>query len=301
MTDRILNLYRSQIPVKHLALLICAVRGSYYRRRANVAKPKARAPREERTLVALLHRICAQETGYGYRRVTVELQHQGHNINHKHVLRLMRQEKLLWRVRKRFKAATTDSRHRLHIYPNLLETLVVRHPNQAWVADITYIDCGKDGFGYLAVVLDVYTRTCVGWSLQPYLDTRLTLEALQQALARRMSPRVHHSDRGRQYAAGEYTTMLKANQIRISMSRAGNPYDNAIAESFFKTLKTEEVNLQEYASVEEARRSINEYIRNRYNQSRLHSSLGYRSPRAFETAYHRRRIFTLKTQKRVSP
>jgi putative transposase len=301
MTDRILDLYRSQIPVKHLAFLICAVRGSYYRRRAKVVRPQAHSPRDERTLAALLHRICAQETGYGYRRVTLELHNRGHKINRKHVLRLMRQEKLLWRVRKRFKAATTDSRHRLRIYPNLLESLVVRHPNHVWVADITYIDCGKDTFGYLAVVLDVYTRMCVGWSLQPYLDTRLTLEALQQALARRVPPRVHHSDRGRQYASEEYTKVLKAHQIRISMSRAGNPYDNAIAESFFKTLKTEEVNLQEYASIEEARRSIDEYIRIRYNQRRLHSSLGYQSPRAFETAYHQRRIFTLKTKKRVSP
>lgn len=301
MTDRLLSLHRSHIPLKRLALLSCAVRGSYYRRlkKSTGVLPHPRG--NERTVVATLHRICAQETGYGYRRVTVCLQQQGYKINHKHVLRLMRQERLLWRPRRRFKVATTDSRHMLRVYPNLLETLLIRKPNQAWVSDITYIDCGRDRFGYLAVVLDAYSRCCVGWSVQTYLDSRLTLGALQQALAKRTPPRVHHSDRGRQYAAEEYTTLLRSHKVHISMSRSANPYDNAIAESFFKTLKTEEVNLQEYASVDEARRAIDDYIGNRYNQRRLHSSLGYATPKAFETAYQQQRIHTLGLRKSVSP
>jgi transposase InsO family protein len=189
----------------------------------------------------------------------------------------------------------------LRVYPNLLESLAVRRLNQVWVSDITYITCGKDRFGYLAVVLDAHSRYCVGWSLQPYLDTRLTLEALQRALGKRRSPLVHHSDRGKQYASHEYTDLLKAHKVRVSMSRPGNPYDNARAESFFKTLKTEEVDLQEYASLDQARCSIREYIENRYNQRRLHSSLGYRSPKAYETAYLKHRITTLNSRKCVSP
>jgi transposase InsO family protein len=182
-----------------------------------------------------------------------------------------------------------------------METLVVWRPNQAWVSDITYIPCGTDRFAYLAVILDAYSRSCVGWSVQTYLDTRLTLEALQHALASRTPPAVHHSDRGRQYACREYTGLLRTRKIRISMSRSGNPYDNALAETFFKTLKTEEVDLQEYGTLQEARASIGAYIENRYNQRRLHSSLGYRSPRAFETAYYKHRISALDLGKTVSP
>jgi hypothetical protein len=139
MTDQLLSEYRSQLPLKHLAKLCGAVRTSYYRR---VARPRRRVETrvvDDRPLIATLHRICAQETGYGYRRVTVRLQQQGHKINHKRVLRLMRQERLLWRPRRHFKTATTDSRHSFRVYPNLMETLIVRRPNQAWVSDITYI------------------------------------------------------------------------------------------------------------------------------------------------------------------
>lgn len=300
MTDRLLSEHRCELPLKHLAKLCGAVRTSYYRRlmRPRVTVRSRRC--DDRPMIAWLHRICAQETGYGYRRVTLCMQERGHKINHKRVLRLMRQEKLLWRPRRRFKLATTDSRHVLKVYPNVLETLAVRRLNQVWVSDITYIHCGRDQFGYLAVVLDAHSRYCVGWSLQPYLDTRLTLEALQQALGTRTPPLVHHSDRGKQYASGEYTGLLKAHKVRVSMSRPGNPYDNAQAESFFKTLKTEEVDLQDYGSIEEARRSIQDYIENRYNKRRLHSSLGYTSPGAFETAYHKHRINSLSSRKSVS-
>ena len=299
MTDRLLKEHRSQLPLKALAELCGAVRTSYYRRLARSRETRPVPRCDDRPLVHRLHQICGQETGYGYRRVTLHLHDEGHKINHKRVLRLMRQEQLLWRPHRRFKPGTTDSRHDLKLYPNLLESIEVKKLNQAWVSDITYVPCGKDSTCYLAVVLDATSRNCLGWSLQPYLDTRLTKEALQSALAKRRSPQVHHSDRGMQYASEEYTRLLKAHNVQISMSRPGNPYDNAKAESFFKTLKTEEVDLQDYASVDQARRSIRDYI-TRYNQRRLHSSLGYLSPEAFEAAYYKNRISTLGSRKCVS-
>ena len=301
MTDRLLSEYRSQLPLKRMTMLCGAVRGSYYRR---LQRPAGRATvrgRDDRGVIAGLHRICAQETGYGYRRVTLRLRGLGYNINHKHVLRLMRQEKLLWRPRRHFKAATTDSRHGFKVYPNVLRSLIVRRLNQVWVSDITYIHCGYDRFAYLAVVLDAYSRRCVGWALQGYLDTRLTVEAVQRALHSRIPPLVHHSDRGRQYASDDYIEVLKAHRVQISMSRAGSPYDNAVAESFFKTLKTEEVNLQHYGSLEEATQSIHDYIENRYNQRRLHSSLGYLPPAVYETTLPQHRIRSLKPRQTVSP
>lgn len=301
MTDRLLSEYRSRLPLKHLTLLCGAVRGSYYRRLKRPADMARGRTRDYRSIIAWLHRICAHETGYGYRRVTLHLQRLGYDINHKCVLRLMRQEKLLWRPRPRFKTATTDSRHALKVYPNMLKSLVVRMLNQVWVSDITYIHCGHDRLCYLAVVLDAYSRRCVGWALRGYLDTRLTLEAIQRALHSRVPPVVHHSDRGRQYASDEYIEVLKAHRVRISMSRAGSPYDNALAESFFKTLKTEEVSLQLYASIKEARQSISNYIENRYNRHRLHSSLGYVDPATYETALPQHRIRTLSPRQPVSP
>jgi transposase InsO family protein len=300
MTDELLCAYRSRLPLKHLTNLCGAVRTSHYRRLKNSRAPIRDARRAEPTLLARMQEICEEETGYGYRRVTMQLQHEGHNINHKRVLRLMRQERLLCQVHPRFTPPTTDSQHSLKVYPNLLKTMDVGKPNQAWVSDITYVPCGRDRFGYLAVVLDAGTRRCIGWSLERYLDTRLTLQAVQQALKVRQPPRVHHSDRGRQYASQEYTQLLKAHKVRISMSRSGNPYDNAVAESFFKTLKTEEVYLQRYDSLQEARRAIAHYIENRYNRHRLHSSLGYMTPRDFETTYYKHRINTRTSRKSVS-
>lgn len=301
MTDRLLSEYRSRLPLKRMTMLCGAVRGSYYRRLKRPGGDTQVRCRDDRSIIAGLHRICAQETGYGYRRVTLRLRGLGYNINHKRVLRLMRLEKLLWRPRPRFTPATTDSRHGFMVYPNVLKSLIVRRLNQVWVSDITYIHCGHDRFGYLAVVLDAFSRRCVGWALQGYLDTRLTLEAIQRALHSRMPPLVHHSDRGRQYASDEYIAVLKAHKVRISMSRAGCPYDNAVAESFFKTLKTEEVNLQYYGSLEEAKQSISSYIENRYNPRRLHSSLGYVAPVAYETALPQRRVRTLSSRQSVSP
>ncbi len=222
---------------------------------------------------------------YGYRRMTVQLQAEGVQINGKRVLRIMREADLLC-TQKRRAVGTTDSRHGLAVYPNLYRGQAPTVPNRVWVADITYVGLAGGGWTYLAAILDVCSRRVVGWELSHRLTGELTLAALDRALeARRPEPGcIHHSDRGVQYAAREYTERLAANGLRISMSRPGNPYDNAHAESFFKTLKVEEVYLKEYGSAEEARTEIGRFIENVYNTQRLHSALGYTSPSQFEQA-----------------
>jgi putative transposase len=229
-----------------------------------------------------MQRIALQWPAYGYRRVHVELRNQGWEVNHKRVLRLMRVDNLLcWRRRKFI--LTTDSKHGLAIYPNLAKDMVLTRINQLWIADITYIRLQVE-FVYLAVLLDAFSRRCLGWAVQRTLEAALALEALRMALRQR-HPRpglVHHSDRGAQYASGDYTALLRKQGIEISMSRRGNVYDNARAESFIKTLKYEEVYRTEYRNLEEAKASIQEFLEKIYNQERLHSALGYRPPREFE-------------------
>jgi transposase InsO family protein len=194
----------------------------------------------------------------------------------------MREDNLLC-LRKRSFVRTTDSAHAWAVYPNLLPTLRVNGLDQLWVADITYVRLPQE-FVYLAVLLDAYSRRCIGWALERYLDAELALAALRMALATRVlrPGLVHHSDRGVQYAAQAYTNLLKAHGIRGSMSRTGNPYDNAQAESFIKTLKYEEVHLFEYQNFVEARERIGQFIEEVYNEKRLHSALGYRPPAEFE-------------------
>ena len=219
---------------------------------------------------------------YGYRRLTAELHRQGIPANHKRVLRLMREDNLLC-LRKRHFILTTDSRHSLTIYPNLVPELTLTSINQLWVADITYIRLLRE-FVYLAVILDAYSRRCIGWALEPYLEAELAVEALRMALAtRKVEPDlVHHSDRGVQYASSVYTDLLKEHGIRISMSRTGNPYDNAQAERFMRTLKYEEVYLFEYETMAEARARIRHFLEEVYNQKRLHSAIGYLPPAEYE-------------------
>jgi len=229
-----------------------------------------------------IQRIALQWPAYGYRRVQVELRRQGWEVNHKRVLRLMRADNLLCLRRRKF-ILTTDSKHGLRIYPNLAKDMMLTRINQLWIADITYIRLQVE-FVYLAVLLDAFSRRCIGWALQRSLEATLALEALRQALRqRRPGPGlVHHSDRGVQYASLDYTARLKQHGIRISMSRRGNVYDNARAESFMKTLKYEEVYRTEYRDLEEAKTSIKEFLEKIYNQERLHSALGYRPPVEFE-------------------
>lgn len=229
-----------------------------------------------------MQKVALESSAYGYRRVTAELQRRGFAINHKRVLRMMREDNLLC-VRQRAFVVTTDSRHNLPVYPNLAREMRPASVNHLWVADITYIRLRTE-FVYLAVVLDAFSRRVIGWALGRTLEAELAVTALRMAfMERQPAPGlVHHSDRGVQYASHDYTGMLKQQQAVISMSRKGNPYDNAACESFMKTLKYEEVYRNEYRDFSEARACIGEFIESVYNQKRLHSALGYLSPAEFE-------------------
>jgi putative transposase len=229
-----------------------------------------------------IQKIALEFPAYGRRRIRAELRNRGWVVNQKRVQRIMREDNLLC-MRKRKFVITTDSRHGLPVYPNLARNLVLSGVNQLWVADITYIRLETE-FVYLAVILDAFSRRVIGWALDATLEADLTLAALQMALEeRRPGPGlVHHSDRGVQYAAGDYTDLLKQHGIEISMSRRGNPYDNALCESFMKTLKSEEVYRQEYRDRTDARASLQHFLERVYNQKRLHSALQYQSPERFE-------------------
>lgn len=229
-----------------------------------------------------IQRIALEWPSYGRPRITAELRCQGWIVNPKRVYRLMREDNLLC-VRKRKFVVTTDSGHGRKVYPKLARDMVVTDLDQLWVADITYIRL-REEFVFLAVILDACSRRVIGWALDRTLADDLTLTALRMALARRtVQPGlVHHSDRGSQYASGDYTDLLKAYRISISMSRKGNPWDNAGCESFMKTLKYEEVHRNEYRDLVEARASIQNFVEKVYNERRLHSALGYLPPAEFE-------------------
>jgi len=249
-------------------------------------------PGEEAETVVLrdaIERIVLEFPGYGYRRVTQVLRRDGWRVNHKRVLRLMREESLLCHLKRRF-TVTTDSRHAFASYPNLLRGSPLQGLNQAWVADITYIRLPTT-FCYLAAILDAWSRRCVGWELSLWIDTDLTLAALERAIAGRdpAPGLIHHSDHGVQYASTRYVDRLEAIGAQISMAAMGNVYENALAESFFATLKREEVYLREYRTVAAAEANLEHFIDDVYNHKRLHSSLGYRSPSEFETCFDQER------------
>lgn len=255
---------------------------SFYRYR-QAASPLQAAG--ERAVRQAIQEIALELPSYGHRPMTAELQRRNFPVGRDRVLRYMREDNLLCRPRRAF-TATTDSNHPLKVFPNLARELVVNDVDQLWVADITYIRLPRE-FVYLAVLLDAFSRRVIGWALERHLMTELTLQALQMALATRVVKPglMHHSDQGKQYCAAEYVSLLIKHQIRISMSRTGNPYDNAKAERFMRTIKYEEVYLADYQTLAEARASIKRFIEEVYNRKRLHSALGYRPPVEFEQLF----------------
>jgi putative transposase len=239
---------------------------------------------EEMKLKNEIHAIAIDFPRYGYRRITIELHRRGFEVNQKVVYELMRIDNLLC-IKKQFVPKTTDSEHNLPVYPNLARDIVIVGINQLWAADITYIRLVRE-FIYLAVIIDVFSRKCIGWKLGRDIDAKLALSALDMALVDRkdmgISDLIHHSDQGVQYASWNYVNRLKEYGINISMSRRGNPYDNAFAESFIKTLKYEEVYLWEYETFDEAHKNIKKFLEVVYNKKRVHSSIGYVTPEEFE-------------------
>ncbi len=248
----------------------------YYQKKEDSANAQ-----QEILLQEKIQRIAYQYPYYGYRRITAQLQRENFKVNHKRVLRIMRQLGIQARVKRRY-TTTTNSRHSHRIYPNLIKDKIVTGINQVWCSDITYIRIFT-GFVYLAVIIDIYSRKIVGYAIAKTLSPELTIAALHMAIANRNTDElIHHSDQGVQYASSDYVSLLEEHDIRISMSAKGNPYDNAYVESFFKTLKQEEVYLWQYETYHEVIERVPYFILDVYNRKRLHSSLSYRPPEEFE-------------------
>ena len=283
--------------VAHLCGVAGLSRASFYRWR----EPKL-GKRYDADLSGLIQRLALKRRREGYRRIARRLRDEGLIVNAKRVLRLMRADNLLALRRKPFVPPTTQSRRPYPILPNLARWLTPTGLDQLWVADITFIRLAE-GFVYLAVVVDAFSRKVVGWALDDHLEARLALAALDMALAARKPPPglIHHSDRGVQYASGEYAARLEACALQRSMSRPGNPYDNAKAESFMKTLKAEEVDGRAYADLADAHARIGAFIEEIYNADRLHSALGYKSPIAFEAELQKNAAPDRTTTNALSP
>ena len=262
-------------PVELACQLVGLPRSSYYYRSHKT---------DESQLVADLKAVAGQYVTYGTRRVRSQLRRPpySYRINRKRVQRLMRQKGLLRPVKRR-KSRTTDSDHPYPRFPNLVKELEITHPEQVWVCDITYIRLGQ-GFSYLAIVMDVFTRAIRGWRLSKLLDQQLTLQALRMALADHV-PEIHHSDQGVHYAAHAYIDLLREHQIQISMAAVGKAEENGYAERFMRTIKEEEVDLSDYRDFADALCQIGRFIEDVYNHKRIHSSLGYLTPVEFEIAW----------------
>ena len=269
---------QGSLSIERMCQLVGVSRAGFYR------SLQERAPVEEDMEVrSVIQQIAVEHRRrYGYRRISAELRRRGMLVNHKRVLRILREDNLL-AVQPRAFVVTTDSDHELEVYLNLASRMKVTGMNQLWIADITYIRLKKE-FVYLAVVLDAFSRKVVGWALERTLAARLAIAALEQAIAQRQPPPglVHHSDRGVQYACEDYAQILQQHQMIPSMSRPANPYDNASCESFMKTLKREEIYANDYRDLEHLLGNIEVFIEQYYNRFRLHSALGYRPPEEFE-------------------
>lgn len=248
----------------------------YYRLKDNLEKKKRDAD-----IADLIEKICYEHPYYGYRRVTAALRRKKMFVNHKKVLKMMKKMGIQCRKARRF-VSTTNSKHSLKVYPNLAKDLVIERPDKLWCADITYIRI-LTGFVYLAAIIDAFSRYIVGYAIGKTLAAKLPLEALKMAIRSRNTDNlIHHSDKGIQYCSYEYVELLEAHQIKISMTAKASPYDNATIESFFRTLKVEEVYLWEYETYRDVIERIPYFIEDVYNSKRLHSSLGYMPPEEFE-------------------
>jgi transposase InsO family protein len=269
---------QGKLSIERMCQLGCVSRAGFYR--FLQARESGEEDMEVRSTIQEI--FAAHKRRYGYRRVTAELRRRGMPVNHKRVARLMREDNLLSVQPKSF-VATTDSDHELEVSLNLAGRLKLTGVNQLWIADITYIRLHRE-FVFLAVILDAFSRKVVGWELNRTLTARLATAALEKAIADRQPPPglVHHSDRGIQYACGDYVRVLRQHGMIPSMSRPANPYDNASCESFMKTLKREEVYASEYRDLDHLREHIAAFVESYYNRVRLHSALGYRPPEEFE-------------------
>ena len=270
---------QGKLTIERMCTLAAVSRAGYYR----FCAPAADTDEEESRLRDAIQRAAIESRQYGYRRVTHALRAQGWEVNHKRVARLMRADGLLAIRKRRFVPQTTHSKHDFEVAVNVARRLTPTAINQLWVADITYVRLGRADV-FLAVVLDAFSRKVVGWNLGSRLTTDLPLTALTKAIdSRRPGPGlIHHSDRGVQYASAAYVDTLLQHGMILSMSRPGNPYDNAKCERFMRTLKQEEIYCSEYRDMEHLRANLSVFLDRYYNATRLHSALGYLSPDEFE-------------------
>jgi putative transposase len=282
MRFRLIEDHREVWPVRVMCAALSVSPSGFYAWRSRPQSPRKIANRE---LLVAIRRVHAQHRErYGAPRIHAELRAEGHTLSRKRVARLMRRHGIRARAPRRYRVCTTDSKHSLPVAANLLDqNFVANRPDQVWLADITYIPTGE-GWLYLAVILDLFTRKVVGWAMREHMPAELTIAALTMAIQRRRpgAGLIHHSDRGSQYAAGDYRRMLQTAAIVQSMSRKGNCWDNAPMESFFGTLKTELVHQRDYPDRDAARRDLFAYIEGYYNRQRIHSAIGYITPEQAE-------------------
>ena len=271
-----------QMKAKYPIQVICDVIG--YSRSRYYYQPQTAKESEEEALKKAIAEVAGRYPTYGYRRITKQLQREGWNVNHKRVSRLMRELGLLAK-RKIRRKRTTNSVHGYKRYPNLVRGLVVKRPEQVWVGDITYIRL-REEFVYLAVLMDVFTRSIRGWHLDRTMEKSLTITALEKGL-KQYVPEIHHSDQGVQYAANAYVQLLEKNEIAISMAGVGKAYENGYAERLMRTIKEEEVDLSEYRNFNEAYERIEEFLEEVYMKKRIHSSLSYLTPSEFEAKWRK--------------